>query len=65
MFIREIWGKFTSFIFWNFEIALVSLGRFQNFKKVNSVNLSPISLLNMQLIVKIPQNLSNKFVLGF
>ena len=65
MFIREIWGKFTSFIFWNFEISLVSLGRFQNFKKVNSVNLSPISLLNMQLIVKIHQNLSNKFVLGF
>ena len=21
MFIREIWGKFTSFIFWNFEIS--------------------------------------------
>ena len=21
MFIREIWGKFTSFVFWNFEIS--------------------------------------------
>ena len=21
MFIREIWGKFTSFIFWSFEIS--------------------------------------------
>ena len=53
MFIREIWGKFTSFIFWNFEMSLVSLGRFQNFKKVNSVNLSQISLLNMWLLVEI------------
>ena len=53
MFIREIWGKFTSFIFWNFEISLVSLGRFQNFKKVNSVNLSQIFLLNMWLLVQI------------
>ena len=53
MFIREIWGKFTSFIFWNFEISLVSLGRFQNFKKVNSVNLSQISLLNMWLLAQI------------
>ena len=25
MFIREIWGKFTSFIFWNFEISFVSI----------------------------------------
>ena len=56
MFIREIWGKFTSFIFWNFEISLVSLGRFQNFKKVNSVNLSQVSLLNMWLLVQILQN---------
>ena len=53
IFIREIWGKFTSFIFWNFEISLVSLGRFKNFKKVNSVNLSQISLLNMWLLVQI------------
>ena len=53
MFIREIWRKFTSFIFWNFEISLVSLRRFQNFKKVNSVNLSQISLLNMWLLVQI------------
>ena len=53
MFIREIWGKFTSFIFWNIEISLVSLGTFQNFKKVNSVNLSQISLLNMWLLVQI------------
>ena len=52
MFIREIWGKFTSFIFWNFEISLVWLGRFQNFKKVNSVNLSQISLLNMWLLAQ-------------
>ena len=56
MFIREIWGKFTSFIFWNFEISLVSLRRFQNFKKVNSVNLSQISLLNMWLLVEITPN---------
>ena len=53
MFIREIWGNFTSFIFWNFEISLVSLGRFQNFKKVNLVNLSQISLLNIWLLVQI------------
>ena len=50
---REIWGKLTSFIFWNFEISLVLLGRFQNFKKVNSVNLSQIFLLNMWLLVQI------------
>ena len=53
MFIPQIWGKFTSFIFWTFEISLVLLGRFQNFKKVNSVNLSQISLLNMWLLVQI------------
>ena len=53
MFIHEIWAKFTSFIFWNFEISLVLLGKFQNFKKVNSVNLSQISLLNMWLLVLI------------
>ena len=51
MFIREIWGEFTSFIFWNF----VSFGRFQNFKKVNSVNLSQISLLSMWILVQILQ----------
>ena len=45
IFICEIWGKFTSFMFWRFEISLISLGKFQNFKKVNSVNLSQISLL--------------------
>ena len=45
MFIRKILGKFTLFIFWNFQISLVSLGRFQNFKKVNSVNLSQFSQL--------------------
>ena len=50
MFIREIWGKFTSFIFWNFEISLIPLGRFQNFKKVNSVKLSQTSLLNIWLL---------------
>ena len=53
MFISEIWGKFISFIFWNFEISLVSLGIFQNFKKVNSVNLSQISILNMWLLVQL------------
>ena len=50
MFIREIWGEFTSFIFWNFEVSLVWFERFQNFKKMNSVNLSQISLLNMWLL---------------
>ena len=34
MFIREVWGKFTSFIFCNFEISLVSLGRFKISKKL-------------------------------
>ena len=53
MFIREIWGKFTSFIFWNFEIFLVSLGRFQNSKQVDSVKLSRISRINMWLLVLI------------
>ena len=28
MFIREIWGKFTSFIFWNCEISKSELGKF-------------------------------------
>ena len=37
-------------IFWNFEISLASLRRFQ---KVNSINLSQISLLNMWLLVLI------------
>ena len=45
MFIRGIWGKFTLFIFWNFEIS--------KFQKVNSVKLSQISLLNMWLLVLI------------
>ena len=53
VFIREIWGKFTPFIFWNFEVSLISLWRFQNFEKVNSVDLSQISLLNMWLLVRI------------
>ena len=53
MFIREILGKFTSFIFWNFEVALVLRGRFQNFKKVNSVNLPQFSLFSMWLLVQI------------
>ena len=52
MFIREIWEKFISIIFWNFEIFLVSLARFQNFNKVNSVNLSQISK-NMWLLAQI------------
>ena len=45
IFIREIWGKVTSFIFlkfWN-----------QDLKKVNSVNLSHTSLLNMWILVLI------------
>ena len=53
LFICEIWGKFTSFIFWNYENSLVSLGRFQNFKKVKSGNLTQISLLDMWLLVQI------------
>ena len=53
VFICEIWGKFTPFIFWNFEVSLISLWRFQNFEKVNSVDLSQISLLNMWLLVRI------------
>ena len=53
MFIRDIWGKFISFIFWNFEISLVSFGRFQNFEKVNSVNVSQISLLSMWLLIQL------------
>ena len=57
-FIREIWGKFTSFITWKFEISLVLLGRFQNFKKVNSLNLSQISFLNMWLLVLITMRYS-------
>ena len=55
MFISEILGKFTSPIFWNFEISHVSLGRFQTFKKVNSVNLPQIILLSMRLLVLIEQ----------
>ena len=50
MFIREIWGTFTSFIFlkfWN-----------QDFKKVNLVNLSHISLLKMWLPVLISMLIS-------
>ena len=62
IFIREIWGKFISFSFWNFEISFVSLERSRNFKKVNSVNLSQIFLLNVWLIVKILVLLSYKFV---
>ena len=53
IFICEILGKSTSFVFWNFEISLVSPRRFQNFKKVNSINLSQISLLNMWLQEKV------------
>ena len=53
MFIREIWGKFTSFAFWDFQISLVWHGRFHNFKKMNSVNLSQVSLLNIWLLVQI------------
>ena len=47
-FIRDIWDEFISFIFWNFETFW-----FQNFKKVNSVNLSQIFLLNMWLLAQI------------
>ena len=52
VFIRKVLGKFTSFIFWNFKIFLVSLGIFQNSKKVKSVNLSQISYLSMWLLVQ-------------
>ena len=39
---------------WNLgKIYLVHFLKFQNFKKVNSVNLSQISLLNMWLLVQI------------
>ena len=53
MSIHEIWGKFSSFIFWNFEVFLVSLSIFQNLKKMNLVNLSKVPLLNMWLLVLI------------
>ena len=46
-------GKIYFVLFWNFEISLFSLGRFQNFKKVNLLNLSQISLLNAWLLVLI------------
>ena len=52
MFIREIWGKFASLNFRNFL-------RFQNSKKVNSVNLSQISLLNIWLLVLIWRHYTN------
>ena len=37
----------------SYAFNLVSLGRFQNFKKVNLVNLFQISLLNMWFLVQI------------
>ena len=46
-------GKIYLVIFWNFDISLVSLRRFQNLQKVNLVNLSQIFLLNMWLLVLI------------
>ena len=46
-------GKIYLVHFWNFEISRVKWGRFQNFKKVNSVNWSQISFLNMWLLVLI------------
>ena len=45
-------GKIYLVLFLKFWY-LVSLGRFQYFKKVNSLNLSQISLLNMWLLVQI------------
>ena len=35
MFIREIWGKFTSFIFWNFEIFQMFFKFFKFFWKIS------------------------------
>ena len=61
IFIRKIWWEFTSFIFWKFEIFFVSLRGFQNFKKVNAVNLSHISLVNIWLLVLITFNLIDLF----
>ena len=29
MFIREIWGKFTLLIFWNFEISFFEISKLQ------------------------------------
>ena len=46
----------SHFYSWNLGKGyLVSLGRFQNFKKLNSVNLSQILLLNIWLLVLITQ----------
>ena len=49
MFIREIWGKFTSFIFWNCEILKSELGKFiPNFPLkhvITSTNVTSISNL--------------------
>ena len=51
MFIREIWEKLTSSVFFfNFEISNLNI---QNFIKVNPVNLSQIFLLNIWLLVYI------------
>ena len=46
-------GKIYLIYFLKFWNSLISLGRFQNFKKVISVTLSQISLLNMWLLVQI------------
>ena len=52
-------GKIYLVRFLKFWISLVSLGRFQNFEKVNSVNVSQISLLNMWLLLQISDSTSN------
>ena len=62
MFIREILRKFTWFTFWKFGISLALFGRFQNFKKVNSVNLSQIFLLSMWLLAQISRFSESKYL---
>ena len=47
MFIREIWGKFTLFIFWNFEISRVKRGRFiLNFPLKHVITSTNLALLS-------------------
>ena len=55
MFIREIWGKFTSFIFWNCEISKSELGKFiPNFplKHVITSTNDPSLLQNFKIVIK-------------
>ena len=50
MFIRQIWGKFTSFFFWNLPCFTREVSKFQ---KMNELNFPQISFLNMWLLVQI------------